>query len=409
VLTPKIQLHPVSACGESRIDKLWGAGAQCSLAALSQSEQLRSQGDKMNTIFKWLAALTLLLGPMVANASSYTYELNGIGTLRGFITTDCNNCVLAPKDFIAWSVTSTGAKAPFGPVTSTSSVPGAAVANEFGTNMMATPAAITFNFGGYSIVDFTGDPTSRGAYIEFAGANTFLDNQFGYLGTCISGGSECDFYSSYQGVQTIATVVPTPLTLTCPDSTAQAGFLYTSAVLPMGGIPPFTFSNTGTLPRGLALNTRTGGITGTPTKVGTFNFALQVTHSSGPDAGTVTRNCTITVSPDALLAKLLKEVTGIGPGNSLAYDIALVQTYYAANDKQATCAVLTGFVNEVKAQNGRKIAPTLDAQILSDAHTLEVAIGCNCDKRHDRDEERRCDDRRDCDEQNNCDDRRDGH
>jgi hypothetical protein len=365
----------------------------------------------MNTISKWLAAFTLLLGPMVANAGSYTYVLNGIGTLRGFITTDCNNCVLTPKDFTAWSVTRTGSQ--LGPVTSTSSVPGASVTEEFSNDLVATPAAITYNFGGYSIVDFRGDPTSRGAYIEFAGANTFLDNQydFGYVYTCVaySGASNCADSSPHQGVQTIATVVPAPLTLACPDSTAQADFLYTSALLPMGGIPPFTFSNSGSLPPGLALNTRTGGITGTPTKVGTFNFALQVTQSSGPDTGTVTRNCTITVSPDALVAKLLKEVTGVGPGNSLAYDIALVQTYLAAKDKQATCAVLTGFVDEVKAQNGRKIAPTLDAQIISDAYTLEVAIGCNCDKRHDRDEERKCDERRDCDKQNNCDDRRDGH
>ena len=366
----------------------------------------------MNTIPKWLAAFTLVLGPMVANALSYTYELNGIGTLRGFITTDCNNCALTQKDFTAWSITKTGPV--LGPVTSTSSVPGASVTVEFAGDMVATPAAITLNFGGGSLIDFRGDPTSRGAFIEFLGAINLLDNpgEFGYFATCVSdsqGGEGCEDVSGYQGVQTIATVVPATLTLACPDSTAQAGFPYTSALLTMGGIPPFTFSNSGTLPPGLGLNTRTGGITGTPTKVGTFNFALQVTQSSAPASGTVTRSCTITVSPDALLAKLLKEVTGVGPGKSLANDIELIQTYYAANDVQAACAVLTGFVDEVKAQNGKRIGPTFDAQILSDAHALDVAIGCNCDQRHDRDEERKCDERRDCDEQNNCDDRRDGH
>ncbi|HLZ99331.1 MAG TPA: hypothetical protein VKP66_15465 [Steroidobacteraceae bacterium] len=81
--------------------------------------------------------------------------------------------------------------------------------------------------------------------------------------------------------------------------------------------------------------------------------------------------------PGALLANLLKEVTGVGPGKSLANDIELMQAYYAANDVQAACAVLTGFVNEVKAQNGKKIGPTSDAQIISDAHALEVALGCN--------------------------------
>jgi hypothetical protein len=361
----------------------------------------------MNTISKWLAAFTLLLGPMVANAGSYTYVLNGIGTLRGFITTDCNNCVLTPKDFTAWSITSTGD--PSGPVTVTSSAPGASVTEEFSSDMVATPDAITYNFGGGSITYFRTNPTSP--YIEFASAGVFLASDgVGFLGTCVPVNpyvTNCDYYYGSPDVKTIATIGPSPLTLTCPGSTAQAGFLYTSALPAMGGIPPFSFSNNGALPPGLALNTKTGGITGTPTKVGAFNFTLQVTQSSGPGAGTVTRNCAITVSPDALVAKLLKEVTGVGRGDSLAYDIALVQTYYAANDKQATCAVLAGFVDKVKAQNGRRIAPTLDAQIISDAHTLEVAIGCNCDRQHDRDEECKRDERRDCDKQNNCDDRRD--
>jgi probable HAF family extracellular repeat protein len=94
------------------------------------------------------------------------------------------------------------------------------------------------------------------------------------------------------------------------------------------------------------------------------------------------------------LSDLLVEVTGVGPGKSLANDMVKAQIYYADNDVPATCAVLTRFVNEVKAQNGKKIAPTLDAQIISDAHTLEVAIGCNFDKRHNRDEEGKCDEPR---------------
>jgi hypothetical protein len=81
------------------------------------------------------------------------------------------------------------------------------------------------------------------------------------------------------------------------------------------------------------------------------------------------------VSP--LLAALLTEVTGVGPGKSLANKVALAQTYYAAKDVQATCAVLTGFVNEVKAQAGKKIAHTLDAKLIADANAIETAIDCN--------------------------------
>jgi hypothetical protein len=77
------------------------------------------------------------------------------------------------------------------------------------------------------------------------------------------------------------------------------------------------------------------------------------------------------------LAALLTEVTGVGPGKSLANKVALAQTYYAAKDLQATCTVLTGFVNEVKAQAGKKIAPTLDAKLIADANAIETAVGCN--------------------------------
>ncbi len=242
----------------------------------------------MNTICKWLAALALLSGPMVANASSYRYEINGVGPLKGFITTDCNNCILAPKDLTAWSMTKTGSD----PVTSTSSVPGASVTGSFGGAMVATPAAITFDYSSGSQIDFTGDPTSRGAFIEFTGAYLFHFVDTGDASTCVSdpsGGVECGSFYVNAGVQTIATLV----------------------------------------------------------------------------------------SSDALLAKLLKEVTGVGPGKSLASDIEIIQAYYAANDVPAACAALTGFVGEVKAQNGKKIGRTLDAQFISDVNNLQVAIGCN--------------------------------
>jgi len=76
------------------------------------------------------------------------------------------------------------------------------------------------------------------------------------------------------------------------------------------------------------------------------------------------------------LAALLKEVTGVGPGKSLANKVELAQTYYAAKDVQATCAMLTAFVNEVEAQAGKKIGNTLDAKLIADANAIEDAIGC---------------------------------
>lgn len=46
---------------------------------------------------------------------------------------------------------------------------------------------------------------------------------------------------------------------------------------------------------------------------------------------------------------------GVGPGRSLRNKTELAETYLAAGDIQATCAVLGGFLNEVEAQRGKKL------------------------------------------------------
>ncbi|MGA8540707.1 MAG: putative Ig domain-containing protein, partial [Terriglobales bacterium] len=70
----------------------------------------------------------------------------------------------------------------------------------------------------------------------------------------------------------------------------------TSAYLSVtGGVQPYTWSYTGSLPPGLTLNAGTGQISGTPTATGTFNFTAKVTDSSGPTQS-VTANLSITIN-----------------------------------------------------------------------------------------------------------------
>lgn len=66
-------------------------------------------------------------------------------------------------------------------------------------------------------------------------------------------------------------------------SNGVLGIAYTQTVMPSGGILPYAFSYTGVLPPGLALNSSTGAITGTPSgsSAGTYDFTAAVMDSGG--------------------------------------------------------------------------------------------------------------------------------
>lgn len=96
------------------------------------------------------------------------------------------------------------------------------------------------------------------------------------------------------------------------------------------------------------------------------------------DGDTIYRITSNVPDPETLLQQLLDAVTGKGSGKSLANKIKLAQTYYAANDVQATCAVLTDFLNEVRAQAAKKKLTRQQAdQFSAQATAIMTAIGCN--------------------------------
>lgn len=87
----------------------------------------------------------------------------------------------------------------------------------------------------------------------------------------------------------------------------------------------------------------------------------------------------ISLSPasiEQLLTALYESVVGVGPGRSLANKILHAQSYYAAHDLGATCAMLAAFVNEVEAQTGKKIEVGLATKLIDDASYIRKTIGC---------------------------------
>jgi len=63
-----------------------------------------------------------------------------------------------------------------------------------------------------------------------------------------------------------------------------------------GGKKPYTFGALSALPPGLRLARTTGGVTGTPTKAGTYTFPVMVNDSAKPSHESTTMPITIVVT-----------------------------------------------------------------------------------------------------------------
>ncbi|MEI9812645.1 MAG: Ig domain-containing protein [Acidobacteriota bacterium] len=109
-----------------------------------------------------------------------------------------------------------------------------------------------------------------------------------------------------KSVQTTFTLTVTPGLLYSgddfPDGTV--GQPYSSQTHISQGTAPFTFAIVaGTLPPGLSLNSSTGTLSGTPTRVGDYNFAVKVTDSHGL-SGTATSFMSIAGAPFSVTGTL---------------------------------------------------------------------------------------------------------
>jgi hypothetical protein len=81
--------------------------------------------------------------------------------------------------------------------------------------------------------------------------------------------------------------------------------------------------------------------------------------------------------PSTLLAELLKDVKGVGPGDSLAGKVQEAQSDYAADNIPATCNVLADFLHELNAQDGKTILLNADLLLTRKGQAIAATIRCH--------------------------------
>jgi FIMAH domain len=159
-------------------------------------------------------------------------------------------------------------------------------------------------------------------------------------------------------------------------------FVYATSVVNTGGSPgTMTWSGSPVTPTLLQSNAECCGIDSsiaglTAPTAGTYSASLSDTAGPYSPEAQVTILVAVPAGVDALFDALQAAVTGVGPGHSLANKVALAKSYFDAGDTANACSTLNGFINEVKAQTGKKITPAQAADFIAQAQAIEALIGC---------------------------------
>jgi hypothetical protein len=106
--------------------------------------------------------------------------------------------------------------------------------------------------------------------------------------------------SATQPLSITISPAPAPLTITTTSlPNAKVGNAYNQTLHNSGGVAPFTWSVTPSLPTGLNLNASTGQITGTPAAgtAGVYSLTFTVQDSSAPTQQTANKVLSLTINP----------------------------------------------------------------------------------------------------------------
>jgi large repetitive protein len=219
-------------------------------------------------------------GTAIATGTSVTYQPDtGYAGTDGFTYTATNTAGTSAAAAVSITVSaptiSVGVVNPLtvavgSPYTQTFTWSGGA-APYSGYTVSGLPAGLAITSTGTSSVTVSGTPTAAGSFTLEASAT---DSSTGTGPFTLAG----DF--------TLEVTAATPtLSPAAGVLGATAGTAYVQAFIASGGVAPYSFVLTGTLPAGLVFDASTGTLSGTPAAFGTFAITITITDSStGVDA-----------------------------------------------------------------------------------------------------------------------------
>ncbi|MHB1988308.1 MAG: choice-of-anchor Q domain-containing protein [Acidimicrobiales bacterium] len=116
--------------------------------------------------------------------------------------------------------------------------------------------------------------------------------------------------------------------------------------------------------------------------VGTTTVTCKASSSDDTNSP-VSTTFTVTVEGAAAqLSDLATAVQGVGPGKSLAEKVDVAQSSLVAGNIAKTCSTLGAFINEVRAQAGKKIGSSQARQLIADAQRIQAVLSCQGDQHH---------------------------
>jgi len=259
-------------------------------------------------LFAFIAFAALAAWAPVAGAESGFYTSRGCSGCHGTAATTCNGChnhgpaglsaqtnktTYAPGEAITVTVNggrSSGATVRGGWVRALLYLNNVEIARSTGPSTMGGGASfpITFSKAG---------PNNTGATLTAPTTPGTYTYQAAWFGNSNNSGSTHGEERVTTNSFTVSAPASAPtITTAGPLPTGTVGTAYGHTLAASGGTAPYAWSVAAmALPAGLALNSSTGVLGGTPTAAGTFTFTVQVT---GGGSSTKAFSLTIDATPD---------------------------------------------------------------------------------------------------------------